>query len=252
LLPELEVIVMPRRIEFSVGKHKVVHSLTNEEWSVLADLNKFEALHFQALMNSILQRSLEKLPKFFRISITTSHHISPVWLVDSPDVQLSWKEYQAWASEFIHSKMGISSDEWKVIAQPNEETSTTLISAIHTEFFAYIQASLKKGFVTVIRVEPWLARFIRRFKNKLKNNDTWVALVEPEKICLVRIQSNEIRSVKLESSGYNPALVLKSMLQKDFILLDGSAPDRLLIQPVDVEADWHLINHIKTELISFT
>ena len=250
LLPELTLSITARQVTVTAGARVFVSALSASEWNTLTDTTHFNRQQSLVPIERICREIEKEFPGRRRISIALSHQIAPIWQLEAPPLFLNWAETQGWAHEALRQKIGPMADQWNVRAEWSADSSSVMASTIHAEWLDTLLGVFKRNQMQVHRVQPWITHFCANQKKSLKKTDTWLALVEAGRICLVRVKNGDLQRIRVESFADSALSALSQMLQRATLSDSGVQPKNLVIQAPGIEADWHLLKPWQITLIS--
>lgn len=173
-----------------------------------------------------------------RARVVLSHELARVGLLTAPPVRLNTGEMKAWVREHYVRQFGDVAEGWRFVWQPAPPGRPVLTGAVDAGWFAALRQTLSQRGLKPAVVEPWLAVACARLPTALGSEGTWLALAEPGRITLARLERGVFRSLRSSRMTGDPAAALAGMVARES--LRGELADDLPVwlECVRVQADW--------------
>lgn len=176
-----------------------------------------------------------------RARVVLSQHFAPVYLLETPSMRLSAREMQGWAREQLARQFGEATRDWNLAWQAEPPGEPFLVGTLARERLADLNEILRQSGLRAASVEPWLAQACKRHRRVLGRGDNWLALAEPGRLTLARLERGRFRSLRSAQAGAEPERDLADMLAREALLEAAQAGGPLWLQSVHVRADWQAL-----------
>jgi hypothetical protein len=176
-----------------------------------------------------------------RARVVLSHHFAPVYLLQAPSLRLSTKEMLGWTREQLVQQFGEAARGWLLAWQDEPPGEPFLVSTLAPDRLADLNEILRARGLRAGSVEPWLAEACRRHRRVLGRGATWLALAEPGRLTLARLQRGHFRTLRSAQIGTEPARDLADMLAREALLEADQAGGPVWLQSLHVRADWQTL-----------
>lgn len=179
-----------------------------------------------------------------RARVVLSHQFAPAYLLQAPPVRLSPREMQGWARERLLQQFGETARDWQLAWQAEPPGEPFLVSTLAQERLAELKEALGTRGLRAVSVQPWLAEACRRHRALLGRGATWLALAEPGRLTLARLERGRFRSLRSAQIGADPARDLADMLARETLLDAGQAghgDGPVWLESLRVSADWQAL-----------
>lgn len=173
-----------------------------------------------------------------RVRVVLSHELARVWLLPAPPMRLATAELQGWLAETLAGRFGEPARAWRLAWQPAPPGRPLLVTALDAAWLEALQAALASQGLRAAMVAPWLAGAANRLRRPLARGAAWLALAEPGRITLARLEAGEFAALRSSRVAGEPAAALADMVAREGLRagLAGAAPVWLAADRV--EADW--------------
>lgn len=173
-----------------------------------------------------------------RARVVLSHELAGVWLLPPAPVRLKPAEMQGWVRDRLLRQFGEAAGGWRVVWQPVPPGEAVLAGAVEAGWLAALQQTLLDNGLKPAAVEPWLVAACGRLRSALGKGASWLALAEPGRITLARIERGEFRTLRSGRVAGDPAAGLGEMVARESLLADAADGSPVWLQSVGVQADW--------------
>lgn len=172
-----------------------------------------------------------------RVRVVLSHELARVWLLPSPPVRLNAAEMKGWVREHLARQFGEPVQGWRLAWQPAPPGQPVLTGAVEAGWFAAMRQILSEHGLKLAAVEPWLAPACARLR-AAPGGRAWLALAEPGRITLARLERGVFRALRSSRVSGDPAAALAGMVARESLLADFSDAVPVWLETVQVQADW--------------
>lgn len=189
---------------------------------------------------AVLDGLLGSLQLRGRVRVVLSHELARVGLLTPPPVRLATSEMTAWVREHHARQLGDAADGQHFVWQPAPPGQPVLIGAIDAGWLAALRQTLSQRGLKPAAVEPWLAAACTRLPAAL-GKAAWMALAEPGRITLARVERGVFRLLRSSRMSGDPAAALAGMIARESLraeLAELADPAPVWLESVQVHADW--------------
>lgn len=173
-----------------------------------------------------------------RVRVVLSHELARVWLLPAPPVRLSTDEMKGWVQGHLAQQFGDAAQGWRLVWQPTPPGQPVLAGAIEAGWFAALQQILSTHGLKPAAVEPWLATACARLPAALGREGAWLALAEPGRITLARVERGAFRALRSSRMSGDPAAALAGMVARESLLAELADDSPVWLESVQLQADW--------------
>lgn len=176
-----------------------------------------------------------------RARVVLSHHFAPVYLLPATPVRLSHAELLGWARERLVSQFGESARNWQLVAQAEPPGDPFLVSTLPPERLSELDAVLATAGVRAIGLQPWLAVACNRYRASLGRGTAWLALAEPGRLTLARMQGGRFRALRSALTGPDPVRDLADMMARESLLEAEGTQGPVWLSNMHVPGSWQAL-----------
>lgn len=173
-----------------------------------------------------------------RARVVLSHELARVGLLPPPPVRLNTGEMAAWVREHHARQLGDAADGWRFVWQPAPPGQPVLTGAIDAGWLAALRQTLSQHGLKPVAVEPWLAVACARLPAALGREAAWMALAEPGRITLARVERGAFRLLRSGRMSGDPAAALAGMIARESLRAELADPAPVWLESIQVHADW--------------
>jgi len=173
-----------------------------------------------------------------RARVVLSHELARVWLLPAPAVRLSAGEMKGWVHEHLKKQFGDAVEDWRSVWQPAPPGQPVLTGAIEAGWLAALQQTLSQHGLKPVAVEPWLAPACLRLPAALGRGAVWLALAEPGRITLARLEQGVFRVLRSSRISGDPATALAGMVARESLRADLDDQSPVWLESVQIQGDW--------------
>lgn len=176
-----------------------------------------------------------------RARVVLSHHFAPVYLLPATPLRLSHAELQGWARERLVAQFGESARNWLLVTQAEPQGDPFLVSTLPPERLSELNAVLSAAGVRAISLQPWLAVACNRHRASLGRGTAWLALAEPGRLTLARMQGGRFRTLRSALTGPDPVRDLADMITRESLLEAEGTPGPVWLSNIHVPGGWQAL-----------
>jgi hypothetical protein len=122
--------------------------------------------------------------------------------------------------------------------QPAPPGQPVLAGAVEDGWFAAMQQTLMQHGLKLAAAEPWLVAACARQGSAMKRENAWLALAEPGRITLARLERGVFRTLRSSRVQGDPAVALGEMVARESLLADLAGAMPVWLETVQTQADW--------------
>ncbi len=173
-----------------------------------------------------------------RARVVLSHELARVGLLPAPPVRLDTGEMKAWVREHHARQLGDAADGWRFVWQPAPPRQPVLAGAVDAGWLAALRQTLSQRGLKPAAVEPWLAVACVRLPPALAREGAWLALAEPGRITLARVERGAFHALRSSRMSGDPAAALAGMVARESLRAGLADDSPVWLESVQVHADW--------------
>jgi hypothetical protein len=173
-----------------------------------------------------------------RARVVLSQEFARVWMLPAPPVRLKMAEMKGWVHDQLARQFGDSVEGWRFAWQPTPPGQPVLTGAVEAGWFAAMQQILSEHGLKPVAVEPWLVAACARLPAALGRGGAWLALAEPGRITLARVERGAFRALRSSRMAGDPAAALAGMVARESLLAELADDSPVWLESVQVQADW--------------
>jgi len=171
-----------------------------------------------------------------------SNHFVRYALVPGVDTLPSDEERVALARHQLVTIYGEHAAGWRIALAEHGVRAAGLAAALDPELLDALSATVTAAGFTLRSVEPLLAAAFNACRQEIGNAPAWLAIVEPDRLCVAHLAGGKWITVRNARSSRDPGTELPAVLEQ-LRLTVGAVPGPLFVtsrEPVVVEAgpDW--------------
>jgi len=147
-------------------------------------------------------------------------------LVPWSDLIESEEEGLSLSRHYLHETYGAAAERWQLRIDPEEASDLKLISAVEPELLEDLRRLYAGSRLRLVSIQPRLMALCNRHRRRLAGGDTWLALVEPNSLCLALLQDQHFAALRQVRVGDAWAAELVTTLERESLLVDAAAAVR--------------------------
>lgn len=220
---QLDIVLYPKQISLLRGERKL--SLRGYETEVYA--RKLVDCEPPADGEMPWHQSIRKLemtlPTFVgfkpEVNVTLSNQFMQYLLVPWID-KMSDEEETVFAQQCFREIYGDIVDSWSVRVSPSRAGVASLASAVDTRLLEELRGSLEQMGLDIKSIQPHLMEAFNSCQSILDGRNAWVALLEPENLCLAVLRNGQLVWIRKLPIGEAWREELSAILQREAYLAD--------------------------------
>lgn len=172
------------------------------------------------------------------VRASLSHHFARVLVVAPPPVRLKADEMDGWVRGQLVQDFGAEAESWHAVWQdvaPGRMVPVAVMEALRYDALA--QRLAAQG-LKLTRAEPWLASLWRRQHGGIGRKSGWLALVEPGRIVLSRVEHGRIQATRSTQAETGVVDALAALLAREALQCTAPAGGDLWLAAPDMDAAW--------------
>ncbi len=174
-----------------------------------------------------------------RARVILSHHLTRLFLLPPPPAVLRRAEVEAWLRDRLATVLdgGATPADWCLTWDAAEPDRPILAAAMEKRLLDDLAACLGRLGLSLAGVRPWLAVAWSR-RPQLRRANGWYALLEPDRLTLLRLQRGRPESLRQRSWNADPVAELVALLTRESLLAGVANGGEVWLERAGVEADW--------------
>lgn len=149
------------------------------------------------------------------VRVVLSHHFSRPLLLPPPPVRLSPAEMDGWVAGRLTESYGTEAAAWRPVWQDMPPGRPVPVAVMDGARFDRLDRQLKEAGLVIGSAEPWFSVAWNRHRRVLAGRSGWLALLEPGRIALARVESGRPASLRTAQSGAEPLADLAAMIVRE-------------------------------------
>lgn len=168
--------------------------------------------------------------------VVLSNHFVRYTLVMQDSQINTAEEEQALVHHCFARIYGDATDHWMFrLSDADGDNAPRVASAVDRELWELLRALFQSTKLTLCSIQPLLMASFNQWRHQFKES-AWLALVEPDRLCLARFQNNRWHSIRSAPIGDDWFRDFTVQLDRERLLLPSDAPDTATKEPVFVFA----------------
>jgi hypothetical protein len=149
------------------------------------------------------------------VRVVLSHHFARALLLPPPPVRLSRAEMDGWVTGRLAESYGAEAVAWRPVWQDMPPGRPVPVAVMDGARFDRLDRQLKESGLVIGSVEPWFSAAWNRHRRVLAGRSGWLALLEPGRIALARVESGQPASLRTAQAGADPLADLAAMIARE-------------------------------------
>lgn len=166
-------------------------------------------------------------------SVVLSHHFARALLLPPPPVRLSAQEMDGWVAGRLVESYGPEAQAWRPVWQDVPPGRPLPVAVMEGGHYDTLARHLREAGLTLNRAEPWLAAAWNRHRRSLSGTG-WLALLEPGRLALARVEAGWPRSLRSAQLGTDPLADLVALMARESLNAGVPAGGTLWLAAVGV------------------
>lgn len=154
---------------------------------------------------SSLEALLKQAGKVRGVRVGLSHHFASMHVFEPPAVRLPRDEMQGWLREHLSQDFGAEAEAWRLAWQDVPPGRPVPVAALPAERFEALSAQLHAVGTSLRQLAPWFMAAWVRHHAALGSAKTWLALAEPGRLALARVEHGRPIHVGMSRLEAGPA-----------------------------------------------
>lgn len=244
---ELSIVLCPEQI----GLLRTEHKLTLHGYRHDVQSRKIIPCEGRAFGDKPWSRAIETLetalPSIIRrrmaVRVVLSNHFMHYVLVPWLD-KLSDEEEMALARHCFKEMYGNAADSLRVRISPGRAGIATLACAVDVNLLDDLSKLIGRLRLDLKSIQPHLMVAYNSCRSSLEGRSAWVALLEPDNLCLAALQKGQVVWIRKMPIGEDWNEELPTLLEREAYLADtGVAMDEVFLwaphlEEVDIPRGW--------------
>jgi hypothetical protein len=155
--------------------------------------------------------------------ISLSHHFARVLLLSPPPVRLSAAEMDGWVAEQLNGAYGAEAAAWRPVWQDVPPGRAVPVALMDGARYDQLRERIKAHGLSLGQAMPWFVVVWNRHRRRIGHTHGWLALVEPERLVLARIEGGRPVSLRTAQVGPAPADDLAALVTRESLHHDAAA-----------------------------
>lgn len=168
----------------------------------------------ETALPSIVKRNME-------VNIVLANHFMRYALVPWID-RLSDGEEMALAKHCFRDAYGTAADSMHVRISPGRPGAAVLASAVDTGLLDELRGLTKRMRLDLKSIQPHLMVAYNSCRARLEGRSAWVALIEPDNVCLAALQKGQLAWIRKMRIGGEWNEELPMLLEREAYLADAN------------------------------
>lgn len=152
-----------------------------------------------------LETLLKQAGKVRGVRVGLSHHFASLHVFAPPAVRLPRDEMQGWLRERLAQDFGAEAESWRLAWQDVPPGRHVPVASMPAERLEALASRLHAVGASLKRLSPWFVTAWKRHQAALGPADTWLALVEAERLALARVARGHLIHVGMGRLEAGPA-----------------------------------------------
>lgn len=137
---------------------------------------------------SSLEAVLKQAGRVGGVRVGLSHHFASMHVFEPPAVRLPRDEMQGWLRERLSQDFGTEAESWRLAWQDVPPGRHVPVAALPVDRFEALHAQLHAVGASLKQLAPWFLTAWTRHRTALASANTWLALAEPGRLALARVE----------------------------------------------------------------
>lgn len=176
-----------------------------------------------------------------KMDVRLSQHLVKMQLMPAAGAALSGRESERYIQDRFRRTHGDVARHWTVRWQPEPGHRPFLACAIDSAWLESFSTLLGQNGLALHRLSPWFTASFNRYRARMAKQASDLALIEPERITLARIDQGRWLSLKSQRFSEQPAETLAGMLSREALLGTSASPESLWLESAGVSDDWRAL-----------
>lgn len=164
-----------------------------------------------AALDAVLDRARPR----GRVRVVLSHHFARALLLPPPSVRLSRAEMDGWVAGRLAESYGAEAAAWRPVWQDVPPGRPVPVAVMDAARFDQLAGQLKEAGLAIGSAEPWFGAAWNRHRRALAGRAGWLALLEPGRLALARVEAGRPASLRMAQAGAEPLADLAAMIARE-------------------------------------
>lgn len=173
------------------------------------------------------------------VRASLSHHYARALLVAPPPVRLKAEEMDGWVRGQLVQDYGAEAESWRLAWQDVAPGHPVPVAAMDAARYDALAQHLAARGLKLVRAEPWLVGIWQRQHRAIGRKSGWLALVEPARIVLARVEHGRLLSTRTVQADTGLVESLTALLAREALQCAVPAGGDLWLAAPDLDAAWH-------------
>lgn len=162
-----------------------------------------------------LRALLDKAHPRGALHVVLSHHFARLLLLAPPPLRLGGAEMEGWIEGRLAELYGVEAAAWRAVWQDPPPGRPIPVAVMESAQFDSLLGLFKEAGLRPGQVEPWFAAAWNRYRRALAGRSGWLALLEPGRIALARVEGRRPLTLRVAQGGPEPMQDLAALLTRE-------------------------------------
>ncbi len=168
-----------------------------------------------------------------KVAVVLSHFYARAQFMEPPPLRLTPAEMEGWIAGRLVESYGSEAASWRAVWQDVPPGRVLPVALMEGLRYDTLVRHLREAGLDVNRAEPWFSVAWNRHRRSIRG-DGWLALLEPGRLALARVQGGRPVSLRFAQTGAAPMEVLGALMARESLNLGVATPGTLWLAAVGV------------------
>ncbi len=185
-----------------------------------------------------LEQALHDTKPKGRARASLSHHFAQVLVAPSPPLRLGAEEMEGWIRGQLDQDYGEEAQAWRMAWQDMPPGCPVPVTVMAAGRYDELEQSLAAAGVRLSQAFPWFQAAWRRHRGRIGRGSGWLALAEPERIVVARLDRGSLTAVRTAQATDGVVASLAALLTREALHSGVEASGDLWLAAPEMELAW--------------